>query len=957
MSLLAESSIVAAGDIRVLIVDDNVLDAELCISALKRAGMSVLSVIVEDESHLREAILWFVPDIVLCDFSFPNFDGLEAQQIIRAAFPACPLIFVSGTISEERAAMALQGGAVDYVMKSALVRLPIAVERAVRTARTEAEATQRASGHVKRLNALWRIINDPSVHQARLLGAILSQAATDLSAQQHFIGYVCRGTEQHAAVVGRSIVDGPSGSESDDARSMAPDVLLALEALGETVPTAGARTRGWADAADSADAPAALARAGWRATISTAFEADGSHYWLTFAATEPAACAFGDDDFAYVDVLAASIASQMRVNSLEASLRDEEERARSHARRLEASWGIVNDTSLGDAEKWLEMLSQAAASVWPGHGYRGTLWRIHGDDMTCEAIGQAPGHGLSDLIHVGMVVSVASSTIGLAIAAGVKSRSWDDLRASEPQLRTPGSIEIRSSIVTTFRGGDTMWGLSFTSAGLTAKPLGNLEHAYLEVLASYFSNHVEGRWQDARHRFEREHDALTGLFNRSQFHAEAAAASAPGGSYAIAVFDVGAFHEINESYGQASGDAVLVEIASALLGSARSDEIVGRIGGDVFAVYLANRSPAYVRVRVHDLAGAIARPSVNDGSSGSPAIARSARAGVAVGPDDGDDFDTILSRASASLAIAKGRGQGAVVYYEAGMEGDARRRITLRNELVEALAHDQFTLFYQPHVEIGTGRVVGCEALIRWNHPTRGLVPPFEFIPFAEETGFISSIDNWVMHRSFAAAAELGASRPDFRLYFNLSGRQAGNTNLIRAFVRAARSGVPLNKIGVEITETDAMRDIKATRRVIRTLRRLNVRTAIDDFGMGYSSLSSLKQLPVDIVKIDRSFVSGLTTNRDDEAMAETIVSIAEHFGFESLGEGAETEAQIEWLRSHGCRFVQGYAICHPLPIDAFRAWLVAHDARLLLDERRAGPERRRRQRRNAAKPVATIAK
>jgi diguanylate cyclase (GGDEF)-like protein len=930
-----------ADDIRALIIDDNAIDAELCLRALRRAGMSVVSVVVHDESQLRAALPSFVPDIVLCDFSFPNFDGLDAQRIIHESFPACPVIFVSGAISEEHAAMALQGGAVDYVMKSTLVRLPIAVERAVRTARGEAEVAKRAGGHVKRLETLWRIVNHPYPNPAGLVKAMLSQAATDLSVQQRFSGYLCTGDEKTVAVVDRS------GLEATGPVSNA--VLLGLGALGDAVPTAE-RTRSWADAADSSQAPAALARAGWRATISTAFEANGAHYWLTFAAGDPATYAFGDDDFAYLDVLAACFASHVRVEALETSLRAGEERARSHARRLEASWQIVNDGRRSDADKWRALLSQAAASVWPGHGYRGTLWRIDGDDMTCEAMGEAPGHLLSRTIEVGTVVPVASSTIGIAFEAGVKSRSWDDLRASEQRLDLAHIDEIRSTIVTTFAAGDAMWGLSFASGRLTDKPLGDLEHAYLDVLASYFSNHVERRWQDARFRFEREHDALTGLLNRSQFHAEAGAASPPGSSYAIAVFNLGAFREIDEAYGHAIGDAVLVEVANALCATARADEIVGRIGGDVFAVHLPHRSAGYVRARVNDLANAIARPSPR----GSPAAAieRSARVGVAVAPDDGEDIDTILSRADASLAIAKGRGPGAIVHYEAGMERDARLRTTLRNDLVEALAQEQFALFYQPHVEIATGRVVGCEALIRWNHPTRGMVPPLEFIPFAEETGFITSIDDWVMRRAFETATEIGAARPDFRLYFNLSGRQAGNASLIKAFVRAARQGVPLRNIGVEITETDAMRDLQATRRVLRALRRLDVRTAIDDFGVGYSSLSSLKQLPVDILKIDRSFVSGLTNNRHDQAMAETIISIAEHFGFDSVGEGAETEAEIEWLGLHGCAHVQGYAICRPIPIESFRSWLVDHDAKLPNAERPLVADRRRRKRRSTPAAV-----
>jgi diguanylate cyclase (GGDEF)-like protein len=932
--------------IRVLMVDDSALDAEMCGRALKRAGMSVESVTVENESQLRAALRSFVPDVVLCDFSFPDFDGFAAHGIVHEAFPDCPLIFVSGTISEERAAMALQCGAVDYVMKSALIRLPIAVERAVRSAREAAEVANRGRRHVRRLEMLWRIVNDPDARGAELVRAMLAQAASDLSAEQRFSGYLCEGSARDVTIVGRTANEG--------AEAVPAAVIAALGALGESLETGGPRTRSWADAGGSLDAPGALTRAGWRATISTAFESHGSHYWLTFAGADAARSPFGDDDFAYIDVLAACFANQVRVSALEESLRDEEERSRSHAQRLEASWQIVNDTFSTDAERWVAMLSQAAASISPGQGYRGVLWRIHGTDMTCEAVGEAPGHALEPgAVGVGASVPVASSAIGLLIESGAKSRSWDDLWSSEPELKVRREPLVRSAIATKFDAAESTWALSFASGHLTGKPLGNLEHAYLDVLASFFSNHVERRWQDERYRFEREHDVLTGLLNRSQFRSQAGAASGPGASYAIAIFDIGAFHEINESHGHAVGDFVLVDCAGALLELARSDEIVGRIGGDVFAVYLANRSAASVRARVLEFAGAFARPFSLAAAGAKAAIARTPRIGVAVAPDDGDDIDAILSRSDAALAIAKGRGPGAIVYYETAMEREARRRITLRDELVVALAQDQFTLYYQPHVELGTGRVTGCEALIRWNHPTRGIVSPFAFIPFAEETGFITSIDDWVMRHAFEAAARFGASRPDFRLYFNLSGRQAGDRDIVRAFVRAARAGIPLKNIGVEITETDAMRDVGATRRVLRALRRLDVRTAIDDFGTGYSSLSSLKLLPVDIVKIDRSFVSGLTNNRDDAAMAETIISIAEHFGFESLGEGAESPAEMEWLQRHACRFVQGYAVCHPLPLEAFEAWLVEYDAKLQSEQRRRGSERRRRVRRKA--PGASV--
>lgn len=912
------------GAINVLIIEDNSSDAELSLLELRRAGVLTNGVIVANQDELSAALRTFVPDVILCDFSLAGFDGFAAQRIVREVYADTPLIFVTGTLSEDRAVMALQSGAVDYILKSSLLRLPTAVQRAVHEAREHRRfeqsltvAEERARQHAERLDALWRITNNPALRGQELMHAMLREGATAIRRTQRFRGVLSRIEGDEVVVVGVGLDPG------DDSHAafvqVGQRVPIEKTLLAQPFPGLG-RLGEHGRSSGGGCAP------GWRAAILTQFDADGSRYALTFASPEPTITAFGPEDFAYLEVLGSSFANQLEVSRLEDSLRDEEERARQHAERLEALWKVVNDPALRDSELWFVMLSQAAAAIRPSHGYRGMLWRIQGAEMILEAAADAPGHLLSERqTEVGSAIPLKRTVIGKILAEGGGTRSWDDTQAnvfSSPLARSIGS---RSFAITTFTAGGTTWALAFASGRTPSKPLGPQDHAYIEVLASFFANHVQQRWQFDRIAYQQSHDVLTGLLNRSQFRSQARAASSTYDRYAVILLDVNAFREINESYGHMIGDALLVEVGNALQQRVSGDEIVGRVGGDVFGIYIANPiSRDFVRGRALDFAEAFARGFSTGDREGKEFIALTASVGIAIAPDDGPTLDTIVSHADAALFTAKERGHGSMVFYATGMEGDAQRRAAFRNELTEAIAEDQFTLYYQPHVELSTGAVTGCEALIRWNHPTRGLLLPGHFIPFAEQTGIITSIDTWVMRNAFAAAAELAALRPGFRLYFNLSGRQAGNPKLIRAFTAAARDGVALGNIGVEITESDAMRDVEATRHVCRALRRLNVRIAIDDFGTGYSSLSSLKRLPVDIVKIDQSFISGVLSDQDDAAITETIIAISKHFGFESLAEGAERPAELEWLQQRGCRYVQGFAVSHALPLDDFKSWVSA---------------------------------
>lgn len=916
--------------IKVLIIDDNLRDAELELMELRRAGIAVDGMVVSNEPELRAAIGSFPADVILCDSSFPDFDGATAQRILKSVASETPLIIVSGTLSEDRAVLALRAGALDYVLKNSLARLPSAVQRAVqetreriRLERSLRSFEKRTRHQAQRLEVLWRIVNSSNLSGQALISAMLNEAAGAMRPEEPYfavLGHVVGNDYLFDAAAGElGAVDSPLRDAVRIGRRVPVHETIHARDLSTT------RTRSWDDVQALPDLSPQRRALGIRGQIATHFVACGTTYVLTIASlAPPSATPFGPEDHAYVEILAASFANQLQLSELQASLRSEEERSRRHAERLEALWRIVNDAALRLEERWVAMLREAAAAIRVGQGFQGSLWRVDETELIIEAVTE-PSPSLPGALAMrpGDVLPIEGGVVHQLLVEGGRTQAWDDLHASgwaSPLARQMGT---RALIATTFTAGGTTWGVSFASTIPSLYPFGPEDKAYVEVLASFFANNVQQRWQFDRIAYQQSHDVLTGLLNRSQFRSQARAAARNCERYAIVLIDIDALREINESYGYMIGDALLVEVGNALRQRASTSEFVGRVGGDVFGIFIPNPiSKEFVRARSIDFAEVFARAFSTGDREGKEFVALTASLGIAMAPEDGAAIDAILSHADAALLVAKGQGHGSVVAYEAGMEGDAQRRATLRNELMEALAHDQFELYFQPHVELASGSVTGCEALLRWNHPMRGLVGPGHFIPFAEETGVITGIDAWVMRNAFAASKDLTATRSGFRLYFNLSGRQAGDTKIVRFFTDAARNGVALEGIGVEITESDAMRDVEATRRVCRALRRLNVRIAIDDFGTGYSSLSSLKRLPVDIVKIDQSFVAGLLDDPHDQTIAETIISISKCFGFDSLGEGAEQTGQVNWLRDRSCRYAQGFVICRPLPLAAFKAWL-----------------------------------
>jgi EAL domain-containing protein (putative c-di-GMP-specific phosphodiesterase class I) len=350
------------------------------------------------------------------------------------------------------------------------------------------------------------------------------------------------------------------------------------------------------------------------------------------------------------------------------------------------------------------------------------------------------------------------------------------------------------------------------------------------------------------------------------------------------------------------------------------------LAGDTFGIFwpgIASRQAALDAVV--PFMEALKIPFSTREPEGEETIALAARFGVAWSADPKAEVDELIAHADTALYAAKRHGAGCLEMFEPGMETEANERMRFIGELSAAIAGDEFELYFQPHINLVSQHVAGAEALLRWHHPTRGMLAPDAFIPFAERNGMIGAMSSWVIDHAIAVSQVFGSMLPGFRLYLNLSALDLADLTVVERFRRASDAGIRLGNLGVEITETAAMQDVGVTMQIVKLLRALDVAVAIDDFGTGYSSIALLKRLPVDIIKIDRSFVSEIETNPDEAAITETVIGISRRLGSATLGEGVETSEQKAWLRDHGCDYAQGYLFARPLPIDDFLTWLREH--------------------------------
>lgn len=449
---------------------------------------------------------------------------------------------------------------------------------------------------------------------------------------------------------------------------------------------------------------------------------------------------------------------------------------------------------------------------------------------------------------------------------------------------------------------------------LSCQPIDYLGKAATVVV---LSNLTDRRRDEARIRYLARHDALTNLPNRyallERLDAALDTAAQHRSALAVVYIDLDRFKPVNDLHGHAAGDTLLIQASKRILGEIHPLDTLARIGGDEFVMILATEpQPEIVSATATRVIKALRKPFEIEGHR----CEIGASVGIALYPDDGGSADTLMRAADAAMYRVKEEGRGALRFYEASMNAQLQARLQLKQELAGAIEQDELVLHYQPIVNGTTGEVETFEALIRWDHPRRGMVPPMEFIPLAEESGLIDTVGRWVIE----TACRDAASWPEpWRVSVNVSPRQFHHSDVCEAVAMALRANaLDPARLVVEVTEGILIDDAVKAVETLNRLREMGVRIALDDFGTGYSSLSYLQLFRFDEFKIDKSFIKKLGQSGDALTLTRTIVNLGHNLGLHVTAEGVETEAQLGILQTLVCDQIQGYLVAAPAPVDAF---------------------------------------
>jgi diguanylate cyclase (GGDEF)-like protein/PAS domain S-box-containing protein len=447
---------------------------------------------------------------------------------------------------------------------------------------------------------------------------------------------------------------------------------------------------------------------------------------------------------------------------------------------------------------------------------------------------------------------------------------------------------------------------------------GNLTH-----FVAIFSDLTAIKQTEEKLELLAHYDFLTGLPNRLLFNDRLRQtilrARRNQSRFGLIYLDLDGFKLINDSLGHIIGDQMLKVVGQRLKKIIRETDTIARLGGDEFGLIITDiEEPSILASIAQKIKETISEPFRIRGYE----LFITVSIGITIYPDDGRDEVTLMQNADSAMYQAKSEGKNNYNFFSAKLHKKVQRRLSIQNELQHALKKKQFLLFYQPKVQMKTRKIVGAEALIRWQHPIQGLVPPDEFIPVAEETGLIYEIGQWVINDVCSTLKRWQArGQNDFHVAVNLSAQQFWFGDITREVHEAVkREGISPKFLELELTESMIMRDVKKSVQILNQLKAIGFKIAVDDFGTGYSSLAYLKRFPLDLLKIDRSFIEEFTSSEDAQVIVKTIIFLGHSLGLKVIAEGVETEEQLRMLEEFGCDQVQGYLFSPPIPAEQFEA-------------------------------------
>ena len=848
--------------VRLVLVEDMPMEAEIAVRQLESGGFSCNWKRVDSEANLRRTLVDLKPDLILSDFTLPGFDGLTALEISRELAPDAPFIFLSGTIGEERAIDALQRGAYDYVLKTNMARLVPAVRRALNDAaiRRQQRALEQQLRDIVVTSQDWIWEHDRDgkfTFCSESVRAILGYAPEEVL-----------GTNASQYV------------HSED-----------LAALDFAMHTLGANQR-----------TATNLQARWR-------HRNGSYRWLERN-------------------MLALLGENGQVVGFRGSERDFTERRRQekHISRLTRVLKMLSgvNSAMVRIRQRREILVEACRLATSVGGYASAMVALI-EPGTRTARPTAWSGSVDSQASQQLTFSIAdaaaddSSVIGRVLRTGA-SMVCNDLHTLEMSLAARAPLldsGFRSVVAYPLLVDRTPVGaLMLTSYDVGA--VGDEESRMLRELVANLSFALQYLHKEDEVRFLSYFDPLTSLAKRGLFCERLVRALEPRigrrGTPAVAVLDIEQLSTINDSFGRHAGDLLLQQVADRLKRHMDSTELLAHFGGGTFGLIMeaAGDEDEAVHWMQEQVAEVFRAPFTVDGRG----IPVDVKCGFARYPDNGNDANALVQNAEAALRSAKSTGEK-YLPHRLELSSAVVSRMTMEHRLRAAVDRQEFELHYQPKIDVRTRQIRGLEALVRWRDPEAGLVMPGAFLSLMESSGLIVPLGDWILRQ---AASDLrrwqGAGLAAGRVAVNISPVQLRR----RAFAdhlldlvgewRNDNTG-----IDIEITEGVLIDDVSSAVSQLRVLRRSGIRVAIDDFGTGYSSLSRLAELPVDMLKIDRTFVNVLTSSGTGRTVAQTIIALGKAFNMTTVAEGVETPEQFEILAHLGCDQSQGYLHSRPLSV------------------------------------------